>query len=299
MSTALSVFVIVLTVGSIIGCLLLLRWTMNMKSDTETEDSTGHTWDNDLVEFNNPLPKWWLYTFYLSIIFAVVYLVLYPGLGNFAGTLGWSQIGQYEEQRDAADTRYAGMIAAFADIDTESLASNPDALRLGRNIFNNNCSACHGSDGRGGISFPNLTDDVWLYGGDPATVELSITNGRIGNMPAFGAVVGEEKADQIVSFLTAEPGADSADVAAGKLAYQTSGCLGCHGPTAAEGMAAIGAPSLRDSDWLHGANRELIKDVIMNGRVNQMPAQAGLLGEDRIRVVAAYVLSLNSSTAGE
>jgi len=296
MSTFLSVFIIVLTVGSIIGCLLLLRWTMNMKGDDEAEDSTGHVWDHDLREYNNPLPKWWLYTFYLSIIFSVIYLVLYPGLGNYAGVLGWTQVGQYEEQSAAADARYAEVFAVYADQDIAELATNAGALELGRNIYANNCAACHGSDGRGANSFPNLTDDDWLYGGDPATVQLTISNGRIGNMPALGAAIGEEKTDQIIDYLLSEPGDTSAAATAGLQAYQSAGCLGCHGPTGAEGMAAVGAPNLRDNIWLHGSSREQIKNVIMQGRVNQMPAQKDILSEDRIRLVAAYVLSLNKGT---
>jgi cytochrome c oxidase cbb3-type subunit 3 len=295
MSTFFSVFIIVLTVASIIGCLLLLRWTMNMKSDDETEDSTGHVWDHDLREYNNPLPKWWLYTFYLSIIFSVIYLLLYPGLGNFAGVLGWTQVGQYDEQTAAADERYAEVFAVFADQDVATLVNNPEALQLGRNIYVNNCAACHGADGRGAKSFPNLTDDAWMYGGDPATVQLTITNGRIGNMPALGAAIGEEKTDQIIDYLLSESGDDSAAATTGLQAYQAAGCLGCHGPTGAEGLAAVGAPKLRDKTWLHGSSRAQIKDVIMQGRVNQMPAQKDILGEDRIRLVAAYVLSLNQN----
>jgi cytochrome c oxidase cbb3-type subunit 3 len=298
MSTALSVFIIILTVASIIGCLLLLRWTMNMRTGEEAEDSTGHVWDHDLKEYNNPLPKWWLYTFYLSIIFSVIYLILYPGLGNFPGVLGWTQTGQYEQQSAAANERYAEIFAAFEGQDVDDLLNSPEALRLGRNIYVNNCAACHGADGRGAISFPNLTDDTWLYGGDPVTVQLTISNGRTGNMPALGIAIGEEKTEQIVTYLLSAPDDNSAEVAAGKLAYQMSGCLGCHGPTGAEGMAAVGAPGLRDDTWLHGASRDQIKDVIMNGRVNQMPAQKDLLGEDRIRLVTAYVLSLNQN-AGE
>jgi len=292
MSTFWSIFVIVLVVINVGGCVWLIAWTMNMSTAEQDDDSTGHTWDGDLKEYNNPLPKWWLNTFYLSIIFTVIYLALYPGLGNFQGLLGWSQNGQYEEQVATSRAQYEKVYAAFAGISLEDLAKNPDALRLGRNTFMNNCASCHGSDGRGAKSFPNLTDGNWLWGGDAATVEKTIAQGRVGNMPALGAVAGEEGVEQIITYLLSDAGDSSAEVAAGKQKFMTSGCIGCHGVNA-EGNPMLGAPNLRDADWLHGSSREDIRDTINNGRVNQMPAQLDLIGEDRVRMVAAYVLSLS------
>jgi cytochrome c oxidase cbb3-type subunit 3 len=291
MSTFWSIFVIVLVVINVGGCVWLIAWTMNMNTAEQDDDSTGHTWDGDLKEYNNPLPKWWLNTFYLSIIFTVIYLALYPGLGNFKGLLGWTQDGQYEEQLAASRAQYEEVYAAFVGISLEDLATNPDALRLGRNTYMNNCASCHGSDGRGAKSFPNLTDDNWLWGGDAATVQQTIAQGRVGNMPALGAVAGEEGVEQIITYLLSDTGDSSAEVAAGKQKFMTSGCIGCHGVNA-EGNPILGAPNLRDADWLHGSSREDIRDTINNGRVNQMPAQLDLIGEDRIRMVAAYVMSL-------
>ena len=156
----------------------------------------------------------------------------------------------------------------------------------------NNCASCHGSDGRGAKSFPNLTDASWLWGGDAATVEKTIAQGRVGNMPALGAVAGEEGVEQIITYLLSDDGDTSAEVAAGKQKFMTSGCIGCHGVNA-EGNPILGAPNLRDADWLHGSSREDIRDTINNGRVNQMPAHLELIGEDRVRMVTAYVLSLS------
>ena len=292
MSTFWSIFVIVLVVINVGGCVWLIAWTMNMNTAEQDDDSTGHTWDGDLKEYNNPLPKWWLNTFYLSIIFTVIYLALYPGLGNFKGLLGWTQDGQYEEQVAASRAQYEEVYAAFVGISLEDLATNPDALRLGRNTYMNNCASCHGSDGRGAKSFPNLTDDNWLWGGDAATVQQTIAQGRVGNMPALGAVAGEEGVEQIITYLLSDTGDSSAEVAAGKQKFMTSGCIGCHGVNA-EGNPILGAPNLRDADWLHGSSREDIRDTINNGRVNQMPAHLDLIGEDRVRMVAAYVLSLS------
>jgi len=292
MSTFWSIFIIVLVVINVGGCLWLISWTMNMKTDDQVDDSTGHTWDGDLKEYNNPLPKWWLNTFYLSIAFTVIYLILYPGFGNFSGVLGWSQLGQYESDVEATRQQYAEVYAAFDGVPLAELATNADALRLGRNTYMNNCASCHGSDGRGAKSFPNLTDNNWMWGGEPAQIQQTISQGRIGNMPALGAVVGEAGLEQVISYLLADADDTSADVTAGKQKYMTSGCIGCHGANA-EGNVMLGAPNLRDDYWLHGSSRETIRDVVNNGRVNQMPAHQELIGEDRVKLVAAYVLSLS------
>jgi cytochrome c oxidase cbb3-type subunit 3 len=294
MSTTWSIFVIILVVANVGGCLWLIRWSMHMKSDAQKpgEMSTGHTWDGDLEELNNPLPRWWLNTFYISIAFSVVYLVLYPGFGNFSGVLNWSQTGQYDSEVAASNAKFGEVYAAFRGRDVEALASDPDAVRLGQNTYVNVCAACHGADARGAKGFPNLTDDAWLYGGDGVNVLNSIKNGRNGVMPALGAVVGQDGADLIATYLLSPAGDTSADVAAGKQKYLSSGCIGCHGMNA-EGNTLVGGPNLRDSVWLHGGSREEIVDIIMNGRVNQMPAQLPIIGEDRARLVAAYVLSLS------
>lgn len=292
MSTFWSIFVIALVVLNIGGCLWLLAWTMNMHSSDEDDDSTGHTWDLDLKEYNHPLPRWWLYTFYLSIIFSVVYLLLYPGLGNFPGLLGWTQEGQYETEVALSNERFDQVFAPFGDRSIDELATDPDALRIGRNVFMNHCAACHGSDGRGARGFPNLADNDWLYGDTAAAVEFSIANGRVGIMPALGAVTGKEGADRIIDFLLASADDTSPEVIAGQQKYLTSGCSGCHGD-GGEGNPILGAPNLRNGIWLHGADRDTLRDVIMNGRINEMPSHRGLLGEERIRLVSAYVLGLS------
>jgi cytochrome c oxidase cbb3-type subunit 3 len=297
MSEFWSYYIIVLVVLSIIGCLLLLRWTMNMHTDDEDDgESTGHVWDGDLKELNNPLPKWWLNVFYMSIIFSVVYLVLYPGMGNFPGVLGWTQTGQYDAEVAASNERFKDIYAAFTDKSAAELVTDADAVRLGRNTYMNFCASCHGSDARGAKSFPNLTDDDWLYGGDAATVQLTIANGRMGNMPALGAVAGPEGTELIIDWLLNETAPGSAEEAAAKNKFLTSSCVGCHGMTG-EGNPMLGAPNLRDDIWLHGGTREDIRDVITNGRVNQMPAHLELIGEDRVKLVTAYVLSLSNKAS--
>jgi len=296
MSTFWSYFIIILVVVSLIGYMLLLRWTMNMHTDEENEDeddkSTGHVWDVDLKENNNPLPKWWLNTFYLSVVFSVIYLILYPGMGNFAGILGWTQYGQYEAEVTASNEKFSATYAAFADQMPEQLLENPAALEIGRNTFMNFCAQCHGSDARGAKGFPNLTDNAWLYGGDAAAIETTIRNGRIGNMPALGAVAGAEGTELIIDWLLEEIPAGSEQEAAARNKFLTASCAGCHGPEGT-GNPMLGAPNLRDGIWLHGGDREDLRETINNGRVNQMPAQLDLIGEDRVKLVTAYVLSLS------
>lgn len=294
MSTAWSIFVIVLVVVNVVGCLWLIRWTINMHTESQEagDNSTGHVWDVDLQELNNPLPKWWLNTFYLSIIFTVIYLILYPGFGNFPGVLNWTQTSQYDSEVATSNEKFDAFFAGFRGKEIEALVNDPDAVRIGQNTYVNVCSACHGSDARGAKGFPNLTDDDWLYGGDAASILATIVNGRTGVMPALGAVVGAEGAEQLASYLLSDDNNTSADVAAGKQKYMTSGCIGCHGING-EGNQLVGGPNLRDDIWLHGGSREDIVNIIMNGKTNPMPAQLDVVGEDRARLVAAYVLSLS------
>ncbi|MBT8422807.1 MAG: cytochrome-c oxidase, cbb3-type subunit III [Gammaproteobacteria bacterium] len=296
MSQGWSIFVIVLIVINLAGCGWLIWWTMHMRTDDQVEgdESTGHVWDVDLKENNNPLPKWWLNTFYLTLIFTVIYLVLYPGFGNFTGTLGWTQEGQYVEEVAASDAKFGAVYAAFGDASIEDLANNPDAVRIGKNTYDNFCAACHGADARGAISYPNLTDNDWLYGGSGAAVLQTIRNGRNGIMAPFGAVTGADGANEIADWLLAD-NPDDPSAAAGKARFMSSGCIGCHGING-EGNQALGAPNLTDDIWLHGGTKERIAAIIMNGINNQMPAQLDVIGEDRARLAAAYVLSLSKGT---
>lgn len=296
MSTAWSWYIIIIIAINIVGCVWLL-WS-NRVMPGEQSETTGHTWDGDLEEYNNPLPRWWLILFYLTIIWGVAYLVIYPGMGNYAGTLNWSQIGQYESEMQAAEQNYGAFYHQFADMDLVAIAGNDDAMAAASNIFGNNCATCHGSDGRGAIGFPNLTDDKWLYGGDPDTILASISNGRNGIMPPHEPIIGAEGVDQVTEYVLTLSGleADAEKAAAGAEHYKTT-CIACHGADGT-GNPMLGAPNLTDDHWLHGGTREAIHDTIANGRLNQMPAQIEGLGEDRVRLMAAYVLKL-SGQAGD
>lgn len=297
MSGFWSGYVIVLTVLSVIGCVWLMF--ANRVPPNENKDTTGHKWDGDLEEYNNPMPRWWLWLFYLSVAFSVGYVVLFPGLGSYAGTLGWSQVGQYEEEIAAAEASYGAFYAQFKDMDLDTLSRNDAAMSAAHNIFGNNCAQCHGSDGRGAKGFPNLADGNWQYGGEPETILASITNGRNGIMPAQAAILGSDEAvgdvvEYVLSLSGLEHSADRATRGQEKFAVV---CAACHMPDGS-GMQALGAPNLTDDVWIYGGTRADIQYGLVNGRNNQMPAQLEMLGEDRVRLMAAYVMKMSRDGGG-
>ncbi len=298
MTTGWSLFVIVVTIFSIAGCLWLLRWTSKPKSATEKIGGgadTGHVWDEDLREYNNPLPKWWLWVFYLTVAFSVLYLVLYPGLGNIAGVKGWTQAGQYEEEKAAVEAKAAAWYAPFASMTVAQLAADPKAMSTARNLFQNNCAQCHGSDGGGARGFPNLTDRNWQWGGDADTVVATITGGRIGAMPPWGPVIGADGVRQVVAYVQTLSGgaADGALAASGKAVFETN-CVACHGQDG-KGNPLVGAPNLTDKTWLYGGDETTITETVTNGRNGQMPAFNERLGAERVKLLAAYATRLAGS----
>ena len=298
MTTGWSLFVIVLTIVNILACVWLLRWTMKPKSATEKIGGgadTGHTWDGDLREYNNPLPKWWLWLFYITVVFGLVYFVLYPGLGTFKGIKGWSQASQWEQENAAAEARVAAYLAPFASMTVPELAANAQAMATANNLFQNNCAQCHGADGGGARGFPNLANSDWQWGGDPDSIVQTIANGRIAAMTPWGEVLGEEGVVAVVAYvqqLSGQP-SDAATAAAGAAHFQTF-CMACHGPDG-KGMAAVGAPNLTDDVWLYGGDATTLKDTVTHGRAGQMPAFQDKLGEQRVRLLAAYVYKLSGS----
>ena len=294
MSAFWSWFIVVLVVVQVVGSLWLLT-VVNRPPKEKEGATTGHMWDGDLEEGNNPLPRWWLYLFWFTAIWTVIYLVIYPGLGKFEGITGWTQTGQYDSEVVSAEERYGDVFGAFAGMAIDDMAREPGAVRLGRNLYLNNCATCHGSDARGAKGFPNLVDAEWQYGGTPEAILQTITNGRIGVMPALGAALGDQGTDAVVQYVLSLAGNSDADadtLGTGQQKYMQF-CAACHGPTG-QGMQALGAPNLTNDTWLHGGTAETIRDIIINGRQNQMPAQRDLLSEDRIRVLGAYVLSLGA-----
>ncbi len=294
LSTFWSWYVIIITALTLLGCLWLITYTMKTNPGEELgENELQHKWDGDLVEYNNPLPKWWLNLFYLTIIFSVIYLALYPGTGNYQGLLGWSSTGQWQEQIDEAEAKYGPLFAQYSETSIEELAKNEDALKLGRSQFGNNCAVCHGSDARGTPGFPDLTDNDWIWGGDAAQIEHSISAGRKGSMPAWGPALGDDGVKEVVEYVKSIAGKehDSAMLEAGKTRYQTF-CIACHGPEGT-GNPILGAPNLTDDIWLFGGNTEDLITTVTHGRAGEMPAHGERMGKDRVHLAAAYVYSLS------
>ena len=298
MSSAWSWFVIALVVLNIGGCVWLLWYTSRKRGGgLPTGETTGHVWDGDLTEYNKPLPRWWINLFYLTIVFAIGYLALFPGLGSFDGKLGWSSRAQHDAERAKADALFAEKYARYVDMPVADIAASPEAVAVGRNLFANHCAQCHGSDARGARGFPNLTDDVWLWGREEPAVLATITHGRQAVMPPMAATIGDDAAiTAVASFVQSLSGVrvDPGLAASGRAKFETV-CAACHGVDG-RGNPALGAPNLTDQEWLYGADLATIREGIINGRNGQMPAFAPVLGDKRIRLVAGYVHSLSPTT---
>jgi cytochrome c oxidase cbb3-type subunit 3 len=281
----------ILTVVSIFACALLL-WQQSTQRTSATETS-GHVWDEDVKEYNHPLPRWWMWMFYLTIVWGLAYLVLYPGLGSFPGTLGWTQLKQLDEENREAQKAYGPLYDKFAAQDVETLAKSAEALAIGQKLFLNSCAQCHASDGGGSRGFPNLADGDWLWGGTPAAIKASITEGRTGAMPPFGPVLGEQGVKDVAHYVLSLSGGahDSIRAARGKEKYAQT-CIACHGAEG-KGNPAVGAPNLTDKTWLHGSGEEAIVAQVTKGRINQMPAHKDVLSPAKIHLLTAYVYSLS------
>jgi len=286
------VYITLATLVSIVACAALL-WSQSTRKAPGSGETTGHTWDEDLTEYSNPLPGWWRWLFYLTIIFSIIYLILYPGLGSWRGTLGWSQVGQLKEETAQAEKQFGPLYEKYSAADVEALLKSPEALAIGQKLFLNTCAQCHASDGGGSRGFPNLTDRDWLYGGDAKSVKASITEGRNGIMPPFGPALGDRGVADVAQYVRSLSGlaADPLRVAFGKELFAQN-CVACHGSDG-KGNQALGAPNLADKTWLHGSEQLLVAETIAKGRNNQMPAHKGLLNEAKIHLLTAYVLSLS------
>ena len=288
-------FIIVPTVGGIIACFLIIRWLSTDISPDEEGKEMDHRWDGDLVELNNPLPRWWLNMFYITLYFSIGYLILYPGLGTFKGLLGWTSTGQYEREIDIADAKYGPLFKKFQEMPIVAVAADPEARRMGERLFVNYCATCHGSDARGARGFPNLRDNDWLYGGDPDVIEQTILDGRSGVMPAWkdalGGDAGVADATEYVFSLSGR-NVDQAAAERGGEKFEML-CVACHGADGT-GNQALGAPNLTDNIWLYGGSRKQVMDSIAKGRMGVMPPHREFLGEDKAHLLAAYVYSLST-----
>jgi len=289
-------YVIIITVGTVLACFWLLQWTKgisNRDEEGEGTGTTGHVWDEDLVELNNPLPRWWLKLFYGTIAFAFIYMILFGGLGNIGGVLGWTQEGQYEAEMKIASDAQGALFASYRQMDNETLIADADANATGQRLFANSCAMCHGSDAGGARGFPNLTDNDWLYGGSFDTVMQTIANGRAGMMPVMVGGLDDKAIAELVVYVQSLSGqkADPVMAANGKKNFDML-CVACHG-TDGSGNQALGAPRLNDQIWLYGGEPETIRKTLTEGRNGHMPGYQDTLSEDRRRLIAAYVLSLS------
>jgi len=320
MSSFWSIWISVLTLGTLVGCYLLLKWCLNDHTGIKEGESMGHSFDG-IEELNNPVPKWWSTFFLLTIVWGFGYLLLYPGLGNWQGLLGWKSsnqgilniaeskaqvikakadgmLVQYDREIASANEKYGPIFTAYAARSIEELATDADALKVGQRLFLQNCSQCHGSDARGTTGFPNLADKDWLFGGSPEAIKHSIMNGRNANgmMAWQGALGGEQGVKEVAAFVISLSGreVDPAAATAGKAKFAL--CAACHGADGQGSLAMgipLGAPNLTDNTWLYGGSQRAVEESIRNGRAGVMPAWSHILGAEKVHVISAYVYSLS------
>ncbi len=291
-----STAIAVVTILSLLACVVLLLIAARRRVMGAVDDNTtGHVWDEDLRELNNPLPRWWMGLFVITVLFSFVYLFLYPGLGSASGSLQWSSSGQYDNEQARARAALEPVYARFASMDEKQLAADAQAMGIGERLYLNHCAACHGSDARGSKGFPNLADRDWLWGGSFADIQKTITEGRNGVMPAMAdAVGGGENVRHVAHYVLSLSGSPHDSVAAQLGRSRFAVCAACHGADG-KGNPLMGAPNLTDNVWLHGWGEQAVSSIITNGKNNAMPAQADRLTPEQIRVLAAYVWRLSNA----
>ena len=304
MSGGWSIWIIALVAFNVVGCVWLLWWTGRRRPGDPGPTDTSHVWDGDITEYNKPLPRWWINLFYITIVFSIGYLLWYPGLGNFAGFGRWTSGQEYAQQKAGEDAKLAETFAPYNGQPIDRLAGDPTAVALGRSIFSNTCATCHGSSAHGAIGYPNLSDDIWHWGGTPDRVLETVLNGREGVMPPWCKVLtgmgGPNAVDYVVAYVRtlSHPATLQNNYLAsqGKPLFEAV-CVACHGADG-KGNQAMGAPDLTDDYWLYGDSGLDLRKTITDGRHGSMPAHRELLGETRARLVAAYVWSLSHPVAG-
>ena len=286
------IFIALVTVVSLLACLALLV-IASKRAVMAGDNTTGHVWDEDLRELNNPLPRWWMWLFVMTVVFSAVYLAFYPGLGSNAGTFKWSSTNQYEAEQDKARLAMAPVYAKYVGMDADALARDAQAMGIGQRLFLNNCAQCHGSDARGSKGFPSLADDDWLGAHALADVKKTIVEGRIGMMPPMAAAVGDSDAvKNVAQYVLSLSGSAHNEIAAQLGKPKFAVCAACHGADG-KGNQALGAPNLTDKIWLHGWGEQAIINVVNMGKTNVMPPQGRLLTPEQVHVLAGYVLSLS------
>lgn len=281
----------------------------DQKIDPETGvETTGHSWDG-IEELNNPLPRWWLWTLYLCIFWAVVYSIAYPAWpmisGATAGVLGWSSRGEVAKDIAQHEDQNSALVTALLAADMTTLPEDADlnryAVARGGAVFRAGCSQCHGSGAAGAIGYPNLLDNDWLWGGSMAEIAHTVAHGvrnetdedaRYSEMPAFGEILETEEITATVEYVVSLSNGehDSALALAGAELFADN-CTACHGDTGL-GDREVGAPNIADAIWLYGGDRTALTETIMNSRFGVMPAWGQRLSEADVRAVSAYVHAL-------
>ncbi|MCL2830477.1 MAG: cytochrome-c oxidase, cbb3-type subunit III [Betaproteobacteria bacterium] len=298
-------YIILISLVSIIGCGIFLWMQSIHKPKSGAAETMSHIWDENLQEYNNPMPKWWMWLFYITIVFSLVYLALYPGLGRFPGVLGWTSAKQHADEVAAMDSKVGPTFDRYLKTDIKALAADKTAMETGQRLFLTYCMQCHGANAKGSKGFPDLTDTHWQYGGEPNQIKESIMEGRTGMMtphPDLATAESRQKLDDLVSFVRSlsKSDVDPAAAARGKAIYAEMDCVTCHGPEAKGALslgpdyAALGAPDLTAGVWLYGGTTEAIRNQIVNGSQNQMPSWKDFLGESKVHLLAAYVYSLSN-----
>lgn len=300
------IYISLVTLVSILGCgvfmMIVSRAKVSAAPAAGGKETTGHVWDEDLSEYNNPLPRWWMWLFFITLVFSLAYLALYPGLGTFKGSFGWTSVGQYQKEVDDVNKVVGPLFDRFAKLDLKQVAADPQARAMGERLFLNHCAQCHGSDAGGSRGFPNLRDEEWLYGGEPEKIKESILNGRNGVMPPLGPVLGDDGVRNVTAYVRSLSGlaADGVRAEQGKPLFAAN-CAVCHGPDG-KGNVALGAPDLTNKVWLYGSAERDIIETITRGRnatpsaagVTVMPAHKDTLGEAKVHILAAYVWGLSN-----
>ncbi|MFB0962958.1 MAG: cytochrome-c oxidase, cbb3-type subunit III [Pseudomonas sp.] len=298
MTSFWSWYVVILTTGTLLALTWLIFATRKGQRSDTTDQTVGHVYDG-IEEYDNPLPRWWFMLFVGTIIFAVGYLVLYPGMGNWKGILpgydgGWTSAKQYDREITKADEKYGPIFAKYAALPIEEIAKDEAALKMGGRLFASHCAVCHGSDAKGSHGFPNLTDNDWIWGGEPETIKASILNGRQAVMPGWEAALGNDGIKNVTGYVRSLSGLknpEGLDLEAGQKSFDTM-CVACHGPEG-KGNPMLGAPNLTDNTWLYGSSFAQVQQTLRHGRNGQMPAQEDFLGNDKVHLLAAYVYSLS------
>lgn len=298
MSTFWSAWIMFLIVFNLGVTLFLFLWGQRVEIPTRADGTSGHVWAHGVLrEGVRKLPVWWVALSASMFVVGFIYLALFPGFGSSKGLLGWTELGELAAATQRNDALLNDSMQRYALYPIEELAHDAGATNMGRILFEDNCSACHGRTAKGNpaLGAPNLTDSDWLYGGDGKAIMTSILDGRHGVMPPW-ASLGEDNVVNLANYVLSLSGAshDAAKAATGKALFTT--CAACHGPEG-KGNPALGAPNLTDNIWLYGGDLASVEESIRGGRSGVMPPWRARLGENDARVIAAWVYSLSHQGA--